>query len=881
MKINIFPAICLFLLSLMFFGLNLNAQTDTSFLVHYGKESLNISSLLEELSKQTNSKFSYNPKKIPLETEVGKWEREMSLGQVLNSLHMYGIEYRLMEDHIVLRYKPGLLIKDSKVKVYTISGFVTDRSTGEALIAATVALEGKNLGTISNGYGFYSLSLDKGEYELFVSYVGLKTIKQKIILQADTVIDFKLEAAVADFEEVVIISDELSRINDNSVSGSTVLNVTSIKKSPGFLGEADVIKSLQSVPGINFYNDGSTIFHVRGGDRDQNLILIDEAPVYNPAHMLGIFSVFTPGSLNSVNIYKGDMPSSFGGRLSSVIDIKTKEGNNKKLSFSGAISPVATSLSLEGPVFQKKSSFYLSGRRSHLKWLLGNDGETLSELYFSDFNFKYNYRLNESNRLFLSLYAGKDKMRNRESFLKSSGISWKNFAGTLRWNHLFGDKLFMNNSFIASNYNYDLFTSYELNNRWNSQISLFAFKSDFSYYISPKSTLKFGIFLGDHQYFPGNFLSGDNLDPLVPGVPDKRSNESSIYLNHEFWLSEKLVLRYGFRLTSWKNKGETYEFEYNNEYQPVDTFYYAGNVVYNKFFSFEPRMSLNWFMNNSLSFKMAFARNSQFEYLITNSVSPFTSLEVWLPAGPNIKPMFSDQITSGFTWKSKDLPLYFSFEGFYKIMYNYISYADHAYMLFNPHVESELRFGKGKAFGAEFLIKKTEGRLNGWMSYTRSRSLLKISGINSLNYFPARYDRPNSFDLNISYRLKTRWSIGANFIYSSGNPVTTPTGYYFYNNYQVPFYEERNNDRLPNYHRLDLSTEIQLNKLNSKNEHKLLISIFNIYNRQNPFNINFNKIVDESGNLLVPLDHSEPPELQPSVMYLYGFIPSISYQFSF
>ncbi|MBS0012200.1 MAG: TonB-dependent receptor plug domain-containing protein, partial [Bacteroidales bacterium] len=649
----------------------------------------------------------------------------------------------------------------------------------------------------------------------------------------------------------------------------------------GFLGQSDVIKSLQTMPGINFYGDGSTIFYVRGGARDQNMILVDEAPVYNPAHMLGFFSVFTTASLNSIKVYKGNMPASYGGRISSLIDVKLKEGNIDGLSLHGNTGPIATTLNMEGPLFKQKSTYYISARRSHFKWIFSGQNENIELLHFHDFNIKYNYRLNNNNRLFFSLYSGADKFKNRNNNQSSSGIGWNNLACNLRWNHVFGDRMFSNTSIILSNYDYKLHTSFEDNKRWNTGISLAALKTDFSFYASPGNTYRAGLVLSSHNYSPGNYYSGSKPDPLARGVPVKRADENVIYLDFENEIAGGLRLNYGLRWTNWYNRGPTTEYVYDENYRPIDTINYSSNKKYNSYSVLEPRLNLSYSVTGHIKTSLSYTHNVQFEHLITNSISPFTSLEVWLPAGPNIKPASSDQVSLGFSMSSQNSSYSFDIELYNKVINNYVSYVDHAYMLFNPHVESELRYGRGRSYGLETLLRKSTGNPTGWISHTWSRTILDINDLNNNKPFPSRYDRPHNFSAHIDWYLLPGCLFSASWTFCSGSPITTPTGFYYYKGYQVPFYDTRNNDRLPDYHRLDLSTEIRLNKEGSAKRHSLKIALYNAYGRKNPFTINFNKIINDSGALKVPSDRSEEPELQSSMMYVHGAVPSITYHFNF
>lgn len=873
--------ITLSLLFSLFCYSNLPAQkADKPISLSLDKQRLD--TLILRLGRLSGYEFSYDPSSIPADSLISIRYDSIPLKEVLDGLRDYGISHHIMGEHIILRpIDKFALPREEKKPRFTLSGYILDKENGEALVGATISDKQSGKGAMANGYGFFSLTLPEGEYDLKASFLGYNPSDISLVLSEDKQVEIKLEQGLSVLEEVLVVSSGESVSTREAGTGEFYLKPSEISNIQGFMGQPDMIKSLQTMPGINFYGDGSTIFYVRGGARDQNMILIDEAPVYNPAHMLGLFSVFTVESLNSVKVYKGNMPASLGGRISSVIDLKLKEGNSNKLSFHGNTGPVATSLNLEGPLFKKKSTYYLSARRSHFKWLASGQNDNIDLLHFSDFNIKYNYRINSANRIFFSLYSGSDIFKNNTYNNRSNGINWKNLAGNLRWNHIFGDRLFSNTSLIMSNYDYNLFISWEDKQRWNTGISLASLKSDFTFYSSPGNTYRAGFSLSAHNYSPGNYYAGSSPDPLARGVPEKQTVESVLYLDFENELLPGMVFNYGLRLTAWSNHGPTTEYVYDDNYRPVDTMIYNSGNSYNSLPGFEPRLQLNYKINNNMSTSLAYSHNLQFEHLISNSISPFTSLEVWLPAGPNIKPASSDQLSAGISLLDNNNVFSLDLGLYYKIMDNYISYVDHAYMLFNPHIEGELRYGKGRSRGIEALFRRRGGNPEWWISYTWSATELDINDINNNQPFPSGYDRPHNFNARMDISILSGWLFSANFIWCSGNPITSPTGFYYYKGYQVPFYDTRNNDRLPDYHRLDLSTEIRLNRQGSSQYHSLKLGLYNAYGRKNPFTINFNKIIDDSGALKVPTDRSETPDLHSSMIYVHGAVPSISYHFKF
>jgi len=654
---------------------------------------------------------------------------------------------------------------------------------------------------------------------------------------------------------------------------------------PAFMGEQDVIKSLDAIPGISLQGDGSTFFFVRGGNKDQNLILLDDAPIYNPAHFLGLFSTFIPETVKDIKIYKGDIPAEYGGRLSSLIDVRTRDGDMNKFNVFGNLGLVAWKTTVEGPITRGKSSFLLSARSSYIKWYARSLNQDIQKFNFYDLNAKFNFRLGLKDRLFLSGYAGQDYFTQGSSPANSSGISWSNVAGTVRWNHVFNDRLFSNTTLSTSKYDYFLILNVDRDQTWHSNIGNLTLKSDFTWFINPDITLRYGGRISRHDFNPGNLeLGGDPISPFLPVVSRKTARETALYISNNHTITPRFIVRYGLRMSAWTNigKAKEYAYEYNiivNDLIPVDTMDYADGEKYHSYSNIEPRFGLTFQAGPRTSLKASYARTVQYLQLVTNSISPFTTLEVWLPSGPNIEPQSCDQVSLGYFRKFREAGTDLSIEIFSKKLYNQIDYEDHAYMLLNPHIERELRYGDGRAYGIEFLLKKHRGRLNGWIGYAYSRSLRTIEDINNDLEYPASWDRPHDLSCYLSYDLTKRWVLSANWIYMTGSAFSSPTAFYRYNGYTVPLYGSKNNDRLPDYHRLDLSTELQLNKRERRFSHSLRFTLYNLYSRKNPFAVNFNKTLNYNGNPVVPGDLYLPAEIVPSQMYLFRLVPAISYSF--
>ena len=855
--------------------------------------------VLDRIEQQSDLSFSYNSRLIDKQEAVSIHVDQVSLETALQTLFQErGINFEIVERQIVLKRARGARggpqtpetgdTASVPMKNYTLSGYVRDAVTGEVLIGATITVPGKAAGTISNGYGFYSLTLQEEADSLLCTFVGYRTGTRPVNAMGNQTIGFDLEKEPSAILEVTVYSGEGENLVRTSRSSEERIDPESIRKMPALFGEKDVIKSLAAVPGIKFYGDGSTIFFVRGGSRDQNMITIDEAPLYNPTHLLGYFSTIIPDAIKDVKIYKGDFPANYGGRLSSLIDIRTKDGNMNHFGMDGSVGLLSSRLSLEGPLWKEHISFFASGRRSYIIRPIQNLNPNVRDLHFSDLHLKLNYHINSANRLFFSIYRGEDNFEARDPAAEAtSGINWKNSTTSLRWNHLFSDRLFSNLTLLGSRYDYRLYTHKEENDYWNSRIDNLTLKYDFTHYVKPDYTLRFGLLAAAHFHDPGNmYMGGAEWDPGYD-LSVRYTREYAMYISNQFILNNKVSIRAGLRVTAWQNMGPSTEYlvlqtsEGGIERDSLAVRVYPEGEVYHQTFSLEPRISLIWQAGESNVLKWSYSRTSQFQHLITNSISPFTSLEVWLPTGPNVPPQFAHQVTLGYT-RRRNLPgLSLEVEAYYKRMNNLIDYRDHAHMLMNPLVEEELLFGTGNAYGVETILSKDQGRLTGWVSYTLSRAMYRVEGINGGEPFPAYSDRPHDFSLYLSWVVSPRVTLTGNFIYMTGAPFSTPTGFYYYEEHQVPIYAARNNDRLPPYHRLDLALNWRLSKPERRYQHELILSIYNFYNRINPVALHFNKTLDGDGNFVVPVDYYSNPKLYSTQYYLYGIVPSISYHFNF
>jgi len=861
------------------------AQPDLQKRISIEAQNKTLTEILTEISLSAGISFSYSPEQFNLDRKISISMENVPVSEVLDNLCAEAdLTYVIVEEQVVLKPAADNAKEKSEAgkDLYSVSGYVYDMKTGEALIGANIFIQELAIGVITNPFGFYSVTLPGGKYTLKFSYVGFKKLIIPLNLNTNISKDFQLEPEISSMQEVTIRRDQDEgtpvRIQMNQLN----LEPRTVSIMPALLGEADVIKSLQFVPGINLMGDGSTLFFVRGGNKDQNLILLDDAPIYMPSHMLGFFSTIVPDAIKDIKIFKGDMPAEYGGQLSSLIDIRSKDGNMNQWGFNGSFGLVSVKGTVEGPVIKGRSSILLSGRRSYFGWLVDRFVPDLDKMNFSDLTGKFNFRINNNNRIYFSGYAGKDYFSESPSGSDLSSMSWQNLSGSLRWNHLFSEKLFSNTTVYTSKYDYSLVTDIEQNDAWQASIANISFKTDFTWYRNPDNTFKAGGLVSYHYFNPGNYTLGKAEKPAdFPVVSKKYATETTLYFSDSRDITDWLSIKYGVRFNLWLNSGRATEYSFNAEHQVTDTNNYGPGEVYNHFITLEPRIGISFRINPATGIGSGYSRTVQHIHLITNSISPFTTLEVWLPSGPNIKPQTADILTAGFFRKLSHPELEFSVEAYYKWMNNQIDYTDHAQMLLNPLVESELRFGGAESAGLEILFKKDYGKLTGWFAYTFSNATRKIKEINNNEPYPASWDRPHDLSIFAAYNITSRINISANWIYMTGSAFSSPVGFYYYNERSVPLYADKNNDRLPDYHRLDLSAIFDLNKNDEKFDHNIVLSIWNIYNRKNPIAINFNKIKTEEGEIVVPANFNTAPELISTQLYLFGIMPSITYNFRF
>jgi len=851
-------------------------------------DNTSLEEVIRDIEEKGDIYFSYSPQSIPASLPITINAQDKSIKYILKKvLRKNGIKYELVENHVVLQasgeeYDEEYMLDPANRRNYTISGYLKDRASGEVLIGAHVYEKESYTGTTTNAYGFYSLTLPAGAHQLVFSFIGYEAVEITVLLDKDKKIGQEMKETPMTMKEVEIIgrtdqalflSDQISEFRFSSKT---------LAKLPGITGDKDIIKSLQVVPGIETFGDGSSLFFVRGGGSDQNLILIDEVPIYNASHLFGFLSVISPDAISDMEVFKGDFPVKYGDRLSSVVDIKTKDGNKKRFGFGGNVGPYTSTLYVEGPVIREKSSFYLGGRYSTLQWLPNlyyKDQEI--KVGFFDLNAKLNFKLNDKNRLFGTFYIGNDQLeRKTNSSIQTFGIGWYNVFGTLRWNHVFNKKLFSNTTAYITRYQYLLYLSEDRKEYWNSSIGNISLKTDFTWFLNPNNTFTAGLRISTHSLDAGNINLNDEAN--AKEIPNYNCVEYTLYAGNQQNIGKKVTLRYGLRLPIWQDQGPTTVYYFDANYDVIDTFNAEKNAVYSSFSSLEPRINITYLLSPGSSIKAGYSRTTQYLHELNNNISPFTSLSVWVPAGPNIKPRKADQYSLGYFTGFFNEKIKFSAETYYKQFQNYIDYAPHANMLYNPLIEGEIRSGEAWSYGLEMMLRKPFGKLTGWIGYTYSRIFVKTPGVNNGDSYRAFQDRPHNVTVFVAYDTKKRWAFSANWILLSGAAISSPESFYDYNGYVVPVYGEKNNDRLPNYHRLDLSANFRLNKdEESRYKHNLILNLYNVYGRTNPYFLSFNRIEEDGGDYVVPADHSQPQQLVPTALSVSEIIPSLNYQFRF
>tara|TARA_B100000575_G_scaffold85744_1_gene67786 strand:+ start:8315 stop:10711 length:2397 start_codon:yes stop_codon:yes gene_type:complete len=779
-------------------------------------------------------------------------------------------------------------ISFSQNQKINISGYVKSNDSGETLIGANVVIKSLKIGCTTNNYGFFSFSLDSADYLLETSYIGYENQSISISKSSNDVI-FNLKPTSYITDEVTIKAKKEDANIKNADIGKIEIDVEQVDQIPVLMGEKDILKTIQLLPGVQSGSEGSSGFYVRGGGPDQNLILLDEAVVYNASHLFGFFSVFNSDAINNMDLIKGTMPANYGGRLSSVLDINMKDGNNKKYGATGGIGLISSKLTVEGPIKKDTSSFIISGRRTYFdvlaKPFIDTTAFSGSSYFFYDLTTKANYQLSKKDKLFISGYFGRDVFNfNSDDWGFKMNMPWGNATASLRWNHLFSSKLFMNTSLIFSDYKYELNMTQDLDSLPTTETSLFSgirdwnLKNDFSYYPNPKHKIKFGSNYVFHKFNPTSFSgSYDNLD--LEQIINYYAHEYGVYVNDEFDVNDRLLLNFGLRYSGFTQVGPFERQVKDNSGQigqvsTDTTIIYGKGEIVEMYGGFEPRFSLRYLFNESSSLKFGFIQNYQYLHL-TSVASSSLPTDVWLPSSDVVQPQFGRQISLGYFKNFSDNTYETSFELYYKKMKNLVEYNE-GYMpgvsIGLDNIDNNLTFGDGKSYGFEIFSAKRRGNLNGWVGYTYSKTTRQFDNLNNGNWYYAKYDRPHDLSVVLNYQISDRLNLSTVFVYASGNSLTIPKSMYIIDGNLITEWGDLNSYRMDPYHRMDVALTLK-NKPQKKFSSSWTLSVYNVYNRKNPYFIYF-----ETEGLL---GGTENVEIKAQQVSLFPIIPSISWNFNF
>jgi hypothetical protein len=769
------------------------------------------------------------------------------------------------------------IISVSFAQKFTISGYVREKSTGEDLIGANVYIKSVSKGTTTNQYGFYSLSLEKGKYIVTYSFIGYKDYEETIILDKDIKKNVNIENSVITTNEVIISAEKTQNIQSTQM-GQVKLSIEKIKAIPAFLGEIDILKTIQLLPGVQSGGEGSSGFYVRGGGPDQNLILLDDATVYNASHLFGFFSVFNADAVKDINLIKGGMPAQYGGRLSSVLDITMKDGNNRKFEVDGGIGVISSRLTIQGPIKKDTSSFIVSARCTYIDILIKPFVKETAKAkgsgyYFYDLNAKASYRFSDKDRVFISGYYGKDVAvyKNKEADFDVN-IPWGNGTASLRWNHLFSDKLFSNTIATYSNYKFNFKAiSEDMELNMFSGITDYSIKSDFNFLPSPQHNLKFGLQYVKHIFVPSSVTAKVQEATIEPDAIDQHARDASIYINEDFDINENLKVSGGLRGTFFQQVGPFTRYVKDADDKTIDTLTFDKGKNVKAFKNVEPRFSMRYAINKNNSFKASYTQNYQYIHLATISSASMPT-DLWIPSSDLVKPQFGVQYSVGYFKNFKNDNFETSAEIYYKELENQIEYKDGAMPMNNigDNTDNMLTFGKGRSYGLELFIKKKQGKTTGWIGYTLSKTDKTFADLNNGETYSAKYDRRHDISFTLTHEISEKWTFSMVWVYASGNTMSIPEEIYLINNQLVFQYGDINSFRMKPYHRLDLSATY-IAKKTDKYESSWNFSIFNAYNRYNPYFIYFKA----EGNINKEL------VFVAKQVSLFPILPSITWNFKF
>jgi hypothetical protein len=772
-----------------------------------------------------------------------------------------------------------LFLNSEAQNKFTLDGYVKDSITGETIIGATLSVNQSGTRITTNQYGFFSLTLDEGDYTITITHVSYYTQSATIHLGANTEQNFLLLTRPSSLNEVLVYSKRKDANVKDAQMGKVDLSISQIKNIPAFLGEVDILKAIQLLPGVRNAGEGNSGFYVRGGGPDQNLIMLDDAIVYNTGHLFGFFSIFNSDAIKNVSLIKGGMPAQYGGRLSSVLDIAMKDGNSNKFAAEGGIGLIASRLSLQGPLVKNKASFIVSGRRTYIDVLTKpfvnkNSSFYGSGYYFYDLNAKVNYRFSQKDRIYLSGYFGRDvfTFANKERSF-SANIPWGNSTATMRWNHLFGPKLFVNTTLVFNDYKFRFSAAQN-----NFEVSLSSGirdgngKIDFDFYPGGQHKVKFGGLLTYHKFIP-NIISGkqDSVVFLPANAEIKHAIENALYVQDDWELSDKIKLNYGLRWSGFTQVGPYTKFVRDANQNKLDSTSYGSLEKVKNYNGFEPRFIIRYSLNETTSIKASVTRNLQFIHLVSNAGTTLPT-DLWVPSTYRVKPQESWQYATGFFKNFNSNKYETSIEVYYKKMKNQIEFEEG----YQPNVgdpEEHFVFGKGWSYGSEFFINKTSGKFTGWFGYTLSWTWRKFDQLNESKKFPAKYDRRHDLSIVGTYDLNPKIKLGAVFVYGTGNATSLPERFYIISGVVTQEFSHVNQYRMPPYHRMDLSlTYTPEHKKKTRVQDSWVFSIYNVYSRFNPYFIYF----DQKGS---PYNGSLTIEARQ--VSLFPILPSVTWNFKF
>jgi hypothetical protein len=872
------------ILYLLFIPLICSSQVKEELLnkqIQLNTENWTLKNLLTELNENYKIVFSYEPSEMPLLKEIKLPKGIIQLKAILERLHdELGIQYVMQSRVIILRN--NLTNPAEKKSRCTISGIMSDSINSESLIGAVIYVNELKTGSVSNAYGFYSLTLPVGRYQFQISSIGYETQVIDISLSVNMRINFQLKPVVHELDEVVI--NNKRNVLKDFQQGVSRIEIRTVKELPSLFGEADLLKNILMLPGVVSMAEAGGDLQVRGGSWDQNLMLLDEAIVYNSNHLYGFYSTFNPDIIKDVKFYKGGMPAQYGGRISSVMDVTQKEGDMKSYHINGRVGLITCGLTVEGPILTDKSSFIIAARRSlfepYLKFVNNENAKNVRP-YFYDINSKINYIINENNRVYLSCYIGNDFIDQNIGTVNNSNVSYGNITGTLRFNHIFNDQLFSNTSVIFSKYNMKI-------NEQNDTLPYidhlglehYEIKNAFSYSLL-RHKFDFGFQVINYVFHPGDLIPEDKDSSYIKKVnlPAQHAFEGAIFISDNIKITSSLEVQAGLRLSTYNFLGPTDVFIYQtnepkNPLNITDTLHYGKNKIVSTYNHIEPRISLKYNITDNQTAVISYNKMAQNVQLVSRTFDPLP-WDMWKPSDYYIKPLTGQQYSAGWSiqWPAKAISL--SVESYYKFLENVVEVKPGTQIFLNDNLDAGLLQGSGRAYGVEFALNKTEGRFTGLISYTRSKTELKIDSkfledkINFGNYYPADYDIPDKFTLAGEFKVNSRLTFTASFFYQTGRPITLPSGQFYYYNSLMPYYSGKNQDRYPSYNRLDLGAVLyNKQKAGRRWQGCWTLSVYNVYSRENDYDI-YISTVNNSQNT------------QATKMWFYDIIPSLTYSFKF